>query len=335
MKRTLIKLETIAERANLALALNKAARGKQHRDQVSLFLQQANRNLNRLAEDIVNARMPYGRFREFIIHDPKQRVIHAACFEDRIFHHALMNIAGPVLETAMLPTSFACRTGLGVHRAAGHVQQAIRRFNWYAKVDIKSYFANIEHAILIKVLQRRFKGNDFTLQLHRLLDCYHTEPGKGLPIGSLTSQYFANYYLDELDRLLDGLPEVKAHVRYMDDIVWWGDSKPDVKKVLHQVQSYLIENRQLEIKPNLQVQQSKLGISYCGYRILPGVIQLSLRRKRSYQKRRLYWETQFQQGTISATQLQSCYAAVHAILQGTDSMAWRRHNLRLHPAISV
>lgn len=335
MKRTLIKLETIAERSNLALALHKAARGKQHRDQVRLFFRQTNRNLNQLAEDIVNARMPYGRFRKFTIHDPKQRVIHAACFEDRIFHHALMNIAGPVLEQAMLPTSFACRTGLGVHRAADHVQQAIRRFNRYAKIDIKSYFANIDHDILLKVLQRRFKGNDFNLQLQRLLESYHVEPGKGLPIGSLTSQYFANYFLDQLDRLLDGLPAVQAHVRYMDDIVWWCDSKSELKQVFQQVQAYLIESRQLEIKPNWQVQQSKIGISYCGYRILPGVLRLSLRRKRSYQKRRLYWEAQYQQGHITATQLQTCYASVHAILQGAESKAWRQHNLRLHPAISV
>ena len=335
MKRTLITLEDIAERANLSLALHKAAKGKHHREQVSHFIQQANTNLNQLASDILTGRMPYDKYREFTINDPKLRTIHAACFEDRIFHHAIMNLAGPVLEKAMLPTTFACRPGFGVHRAVEHVQQSIRRYLWYCKIDVKSYFAYIDHSILLGLLLRRFKGNDFHLQLQRLLDGFHTKPAKGLPIGSLSSQYFANYYLDGLDRFLNDLKEVGTHVRYMDDIVWWCDSKEETKHVLHQVQNYLQEQRQLIIKPSWQIQKSLQGINYCGYRILPGVIRLSLRRKRSYQKRRLYWERQYQLGNISATQLQTCYAAVHAILQGTDSAAWRQQNLHHHPPLSV
>ena len=335
MKRTLISLEAIADRGNLSLALHKAAKGKRHRDQVCHFMQNAETNLNQLAADILNAKMPYGVYREFTIHDPKQRIIHAACFEDRIFHHAVMNLAGPVLERAMLPTSFACRPGLGVHRAASHVQHAIRRYPWYGKIDIKSYFARIDHALLLEVLLQRFKGNEFTLQCQRLLACYQTEAGKGLPIGSLTSQYFANVFLDGLDRLLATLPEVRAQVRYMDDIVWWSDSKQAVKQVLQTVQDYLWEQRQLTVKPNWQIQQSKHGISYCGYRILPGVVRLSLRRKRRYQGRRIFWETQYRKGRITATQLQTSYAAVHAILQGTDSAMWRQHNFRRHPPLSV
>jgi hypothetical protein len=104
MKRVRINLEEIAERSNLTLALHKAARGKRHRESVVRFLQDADKNLNRLAADILAERLPYGRFRSFTIHDPKRRTIHAACFEDRVFHHALINLAGPILERAMLPT---------------------------------------------------------------------------------------------------------------------------------------------------------------------------------------------------------------------------------------
>lgn len=335
MKRIRISLEAIADRANLTLALHKAAKGKRYRAQVVRFLQHAETNLNRLAADILDGKLPYGRFRAFTIHDPKRRTIHAACFEDRIFHHAVINLAGPVLERAMLPTSFACRPNLGVHRAAERAQQCIRRYAWYCQIDISSYFACIDHEILLAVLLRRFKGIEFEQQLQRLLDSYHHEPSKGLPIGSLTSQYFANYYLDGLDRLLDGLPPVRAHVRYMDDIVWWGDDKQQVKQVLQQVQGYLRGQRQLDIKPTWRIQRSALGITFCGYRILPGVMRLSLRRKRRYQQRRLYWERQYALGHISAAQLQTAYAAVHSILQGADSSAWRGQNLRHHPPIPV
>lgn len=185
------------------------------------------------------------------------------------------------------------------------------------------------------MLLRRFKGAEFTRQLQRLLDCHHNQPGKGLPIGSLTSQYFANYYLDGLDRLLQASPEVRAHVRYMDDAAWWCDSKAQAKQVLAQVQGYLQEERQLMLKPDWQIQRSEQGIRFCGYRILLGVVRLSVRRKRRYQQRRLYWENQYAQGRISATQLQTAYAAVHSVTQGTDSLAWRRQNLRHHPPVSV
>ena len=246
-----------------------------------------------------------------------------------------MNHAAPVLERAMLPTSFACRPGLGVHLAADTVQQHIRRYAWYCQVDISSYFANIDHDILRGILLRRFKGQAFTEQLYRLLDCHHNQPGKGLPIGSLTSQYFANYYLDGLDRLLQALPEVRAHVRYMDDVAWWCDSKAQAKQVLVQVRDYLLEKRQLLLKPTLQIQRSEQGIHFCGYRILPGVMRLSVRRKRRYQQRRLYWENQCQHQRINALQLQAAYAAVHSVTQGTDSLGWRRQNLHHHPPISV
>lgn len=332
VKRIRINLEQIAEQANLVLALHKAARGKRHRDQVSRFLRQAEKNLNQLARDILDGSMPYGDFRSFTIHDPKRRIIHAACFEDRVFHHAVMNLAGPILERAMLPTSFACRPGLGVHRAADAVQRHIRRFGWYGKIDIDSYFACIDHGILLAILMRRFKGGAFEAQLQRILACYRTESGKGLPIGSLTSQYFANYYLDGLDRLLDAMPEVCAHVRYMDDIVWWCDDRQQVKVVLQRVQEWLREQRQLVVKPVWQIQRSQQGIRFCGYRILPGVMRMSLRRKRRYQQRRQYWEQQYLRGAITPAQLQTAYAAVHAITQGTDSAGWRKRNLLHHPA---
>jgi len=335
MKRHKITLEDIAERSNLTIALHKASRAKRHRTQVKHFLTQAEQNLNQMANDILTERVPYGRFREFTIYDPKERIIHAACFEDRIFHHAVMNHAAPILERAMLPTTYACRPGMGVHRAADQVQQNIRRYKWYGKIDIAGYFASINHENLLGVLLSRFKGAEFTRLLKRLIACHEFQSGKGLPIGSLTSQYFANYYLDGLDRFLQQHSDVRAQIRYMDDIVWWCNEKAQVKALLSEVENYLREQRQLVIKPAVQIQRSSQGISYCGYRILPGTIQMSVRRKRRYQQRRLYWEREYLLGNITANQLQNAYAAVHSIAQGTDSLGWRRLNLQHHPPISV
>jgi hypothetical protein len=156
-----------------------------------------------------------------------------------------------------------------------------------------------------------------------------------LPIGSLTSQYFANYYLDGLDRLLASLPAVRAHIRYMDDILWWCDSKQAVTATLQTVTRWLQQERGLQVKPTVQIQPSKQGVSYCGFRILQGTIRLSRRRKRRYQQRRQYWEQLYLNGMIDANQLQLAHAAVQAIAAGTDSLAWRQENLRRHPPISL
>ena len=233
MKRTRITLEAVAEQKNLVLAFQKAAKGKHFRRDVQIFLQQFDAHLNLLAADIRQAKLPYCKYRVFQIFDPKKRLIHAACFEDRIFHHALMNLAGDRLEQAMMPTSYACRPNKGVHKAAQKVQQHLCQYSYYGKIDIAGYFASISHPRLLQLLIRRFKGEQCMAQFQRIIDSYEFSPKRGLPIGSLTSQFFANYYLDGLDRLLAGLSKVRAQVRYMDDIIWWCDSKQEVRLTLN------------------------------------------------------------------------------------------------------
>jgi retron-type reverse transcriptase len=331
MKRVKITLSQIAERNNLAQALYKAAKAKRHRAEVIHFLSEADTRLNRLSVDILHDALPYGRYRHFTIHDPKKRLIQAACFEDRVFHHALMNIAGTVLERAMSPTSFACRPDKGVHRAIELVQQNIRKYAWYCQVDIAGYFASIEHEVLLQILMKRFKGKEVENQFLRILQTYQDAFGRGLPIGALTSQYFANYYLDGLDRFFENHPHVRAHIRYMDDIVWWCDSKQAVKGVLDEISMYLSAERKLQLKPDPRIQRSPQGIAFCGFRVLPGIIRMSKRRKQRYQQRRAYWERLYAEGWIDERQLQTAYAAVFAIGYGTNSVAWRQENLRKYP----
>ncbi len=335
MKRSKIDLEDIAAFRNLADAAHKAARGKRTRPDVQAFFKRFDDNINEQAHAILVGQMPKGIFKRFIIHDPKKRLIHAACFEDRIFHHAVMNQAGPVLERAMTPTTYACRPGKGVHAAAQHVQTGIRRFPWYGKIDILGYFDTIDHQIMLALLARRFKGNDFLDTLQRIIDSYATAPGKGLPIGSLTSQHFANYYLDGLDRYILEQGAVRAHVRYMDDIIWWCDTKADAQSTLALVREYAAEKRLLNIKDSVQINRSSHGVTYCGYRILPGDMRLTRRRRRQYQVRRKAWEAAYLSGVIDERKLQNAYAAVHGVTAHADSLAWRKENLRRHPSIVI
>lgn len=335
MKRNAIDLESIAYYDNLILAFHKAARGKHYRQDVQKFLLTFDQNIHRLSLAILTESMPYGHCRAFYIYDPKKRLIHAACFEDRIFHHAVMNIAGEVIERAMSPNSYACRPDKGVHKAGRQVQKNLQRYAYYVKIDISAYFEKVNHACLLQILNRRFKGRAFIRQLQRIIQSYESSFQCGLPIGLLTSQYFANYYLDGLDRYLEVHSKVRAYVRYMDDIIWWCDSRQTAQKTLLEIKDWLQHQRHLEVKPNIQIQASKQGVTYCGFRLTPGAIRLTRRLKSRYQQRRQYWENLYLQGIINASQLQNLYASVQAMTANTDSREWRRKNLQLHPALQV
>lgn len=335
MKRQKVTLEEIADYKNLLSAVHKASKGKKHRKVVQDFIGNLESNLSNLSHDILLAKLPYGRFKAFQIYDPKKRMIHAACFEDRVFHHAVMNIAGEKIEKGMVYHSYACRKNKGVHKAVYQVQKNLQRYQWFVKIDISAYFSCINHDCLLKILTRCYKGSAFHSQLERIIKSCPEMQDKGLPIGSLTSQYFANYYLDGLDRLLANDKQVDANIRYMDDVIWWCDTKLEAKQVLGKVSSYLKTDRMLKIKPSIQILPSNSGVSYCGFRITSGVLRLSRRRKRSIKTKRQYWEQQYSDQIITANQLQTAYAAIHAISQGTDSLAWRQKQLREKPPINV
>ncbi len=335
MKRVAITLDEIADLDNLALAAYRAARGKRLRPEVQRFFQRFDLHLARLGHAIRTAAVPVGRFRRLHIRDPKPRLIHAACFEDRILHHAVMHHAGPVLERLLTATTFACRQGMGHHAAVQRVQEHLQRFPWYVQIDLQHYFDTVDHACLYALLQRSFKGQAFLALLWRLIDCFHVTPGKGLPIGSLTSQYFANAYLAGLDRYLLEDLGVRAQVRYMDDIIWWCDSRASARESLGQACTYVTTQRCLTVKANPRLNRSTQGASFCGYRITPSFLRLSHRRQRRYRQLRQAWEQAYSAGHIDALRLQRAYDAVHALTLPADSLHWRRQHLQRSPTLDV
>jgi len=332
VRRTRIDLAELASADNLALAAWKAARGKRLRREVMGFFSRFDESIARLRSDLLGGRVPYGVYRRFLIHDPKRRVIHAACFPDRVLHHAILNLAEPVFERTLVPSTYACRPGFGVHRAIAEVQRQLRRHAWFGKVDVDAYFPSIDHAILARLLARRFKGADFLALLERIIASCPAAPGRGLPIGSLTSQHFANHYLDGADRFLLNHPLVRAHVRYMDDIVCWGDDKPSVRQVVGELRDWLHAERGLQLKANIQINRSEQGLTYCGARVLRGALRLTPRKQARYRQGCVRWEAAWCQGEIDALALQRGYASVLAPTLHCDSTSWRQRHLVLHPS---
>ena len=283
-QRERIDLYDVAAWPNLEAALWQAARGKRARPDVAAFLADAQPGLNRLRAALQGGRLPDGSLRRFAIRDPKPRIIHAAPFIDRIAHHALVRLMEPRLERALLPTSFACRPGRGVHAALLYAQDLMRQrpLAWTLKLDVEHFFPNIEHVRLLALLRRRFKGSAMRL-VENIVHGHASAPGRGLPIGSLTSQHFANQYLGELDRAALARPECLAHLRYMDDLVLWCPSL-DAARALHgYLAAFARDDLALTLKPPA-IQRCDRGLALCGMRLGPRGIRLGLRRQRAWRQ---------------------------------------------------
>ena len=325
MKRLAITLQQLAARENLLLAVAKAARGKRQRPEVARWLAELEPRLADLAQGIMDQTVPSGRMRRFTIHDPKTRVISTTSFADRVLHHAILNLAEPRFEKMLVDSSFACRPGLGVHAAVAAVQRHLRRFDWWVQVDVAGYFASIDHGLLRGLLARRFKGEGLLALLGRIIARgAPAGAGCGLPIGALSSQHFANAYLDAADRWLLARPDVQAHVRYMDDIVWWCASRDQAQSVLAGFRVWLALHLRLQLKPQARVGRSAQGIAFCGFRVRRGVVLPSARKQRRFRQGARAWMRAFHEPGTAEGDLQRAHEVLQATLAHTRSVEFRR-----------
>jgi hypothetical protein len=326
-----VSLSDVAAWDNLAAAFWRAARGKRHRPEVRRYAADLDTNLASLRRRILAAELPEGAMEVFEIHDPKRRTIHAPCFPHRVLHHAFMHHLAPVIERSLVADTFACIPGRGTLAAVLRAQAHARRYPWYAKIDVAAYFASIDHMRLLADLHRRFKDRGVLLLCQRIIEQHHTAPGRGLPIGALTSQCFANLYLAGLDRVLLERLGARAMVRYMDDSAWWAADRQTARGQLDEVIDHLAEARGLAIKPTWQINRSTHGLRLCGFRVLPWSLRLSQRRRRRYRRARARWETLYQRGTIDANALQRGYDSALAITAHADAVRFRRLELERRP----
>ena len=213
MKRAGQLLAHIAEPANLRLAFWKAAKGKRARADCRAFQERLDINLAELRSELLAGAIRVGDYRTFTVHDPKERTICAAAFRERVLHHALMNVCEPVLERAAVFDSYACRRGRGQLAAVRRAESYARERGWFLKMDVRKYFDSVDQRVLLDLLGRKFKDAAVLGLFRQILASYQTAPGCGLPIGNLTSQHFANFYLAPLDRFIKEHLRCRAYVR--------------------------------------------------------------------------------------------------------------------------
>jgi len=239
MKRVGHLMPGIVKWENLLLAFCRAERGLSDKYEADVYRENLDENLRFLRDGLADGSFPFGEYHSFEVRDPKTRMIHAPAFRERVAQHAIFNLCEPIMEKKLVDDCFACRKGKGTHGALKRAQVFARRYKWYLKLDVRRYFDSVVHSQLLEMLGRVFKDAHLLKLFAQIIGGYETERGRGLPIGSLASQFFANHYLSQLDRTCKQVLRVPGYLRYMDDFILWDHEREVLMKAREGVEKEL------------------------------------------------------------------------------------------------
>ncbi len=295
MKRKDNLIASIADPDNLRLAFWKASKGKRHAAAVLRYQKKLDHNLERLRRDLLSGAINVGNYHMFTIFEPKERLICACAFSEQVLHHAVMNICHADFDKRQIWHSYASRVGRGVHAALKQAQHHQKRYGWFLKLDVKKFFETVHHDTLLHQLERLFKDRQLLEIFEKIIRSYEATEGRGLPIGNLTSQYFANHYLSGLDHFIKQDLKIDAYVRYMDDMVLWHSEKCYLKSCLAAINTYVEENLCAELKP-CHLNRTATGLTFLGYHIFPNATKLSQQSKKRFRLKIKAIEQKIEQG---------------------------------------
>ncbi|MDR2891581.1 MAG: reverse transcriptase/maturase family protein [Deltaproteobacteria bacterium] len=270
------------ERENFKRALKEASSGKRFRTEVLKYAARQEENIQATRALLQSGQWRPGHYRNFYVHEPKKRLISAPCFRDRVVHHAIVQIIEPLFERRFISHSYACRKGKGTHAASQRMTAMLREQDgqgYALKADISRYFPSINHAVLLNAIGRVIGDRRMLALIGNLVTGGELECG--LPIGALTSQLFANVYLDRLDHYVkDGLG-VQYYVRYMDDFIILHRDKKELWRLLGLIETFLAGELHLRLNPKTAVFSLCQGVDFVGYRHWP---QSKKPRRRNVQR---------------------------------------------------
>lgn len=307
MKREGYLMERIADPDNLRLAFWKARKGKSHNEDVEQYRSRLDGNLSELRGELLAGNVPVGDYRYFRIYDPKERMICAAAFRERF-------------QTG---DSYATRIGKGQYAALEKAKAHTRRYRWFCKLDVRKFFDSIDHETLYGLLCRRFKDPALLGLFRRIIDSYRTASGRGLPIGNLTSQYFANYYMAYADHHVREALHAPAYVRYMDDMVLWHDDKAALLRIAGGLASFIGERLRLTLKPSC-INTVDKGVPFLGYVLFPGRVRLNRNSKKRFRSKMNGYENKLNTGEWSQAEYALHVQPLVAFTRFADARGFRR-----------
>ncbi len=338
----------VVEFENLLKAARQAQKGKRFRPNVLRFNYQLETELFQLQSELQSQSYVPGEYRTFEIYEPKPRLISAAPYRDRVVHHALCNIIIPIFEQGFITDSYANRVGYGTHKALKRFVEFARSSRYVLQCDVQKYFPSLDHTILKSILHRKIKCSKTLWLINTIIDHSNPQipileyfPGdhlltplerrRGLPIGNLTSQFFANCYLNLLDHFVKRSLKAEKYLRYVDDFALFSNDRiflADARSAIEE----LLAGLRLKIHPiKSQLFETSIGANFVGFRVLSDRIRVrndNLRRGR-LRLRRL--QTKLAAGKIDAQQVQNSLQSWTAHLCHGDT--WRlREKIRVGQA---
>lgn len=300
---------------NLLLAARKAQRGKRGRIVVQRFNFRQETELLRLQQELAGGTYHPGPFTTHWITQPKARLISAAPYRDRVAHHALMNVLEPILDRHFHPDSYACRRGKGTHAAVDRLQVLMRRHRYFVQCDVRKFFPSINHKILKTLFRRLIKDNRVLWLMDLIVDHSNPQesvldwfPGddllapleyrRGLPIGNLTSQWFANWMLNDLDHYVTSRLGIGGYVRYCDDFVLLHDDQGFLRETIRSVVRRLACVRLRIHEEKWSVKPSRHGLLFVGYRVWATHRLIRKDRVRAFRRRVRWMKQAYAEGHI-------------------------------------
>jgi RNA-directed DNA polymerase len=289
---------------NLHRAFRKAAKGKRGQPAVAAFEHRLESNLFGLQKDLHSKTYQPGAYDSFHIYDPKRRLISAAPFRDRVVHHALCNMIEPLFERTFIGDSYANRIDKGTHAALDRTQALARTYPYVLQCDLRQFFPSVDHAALRAILARKIADSDVMWLIDRILesgagvleyeydmvyfpddDLFASLRPRGLPIGNLTSQFWANVYLNELDQWIKRRLGCRGYVRYVDDFLLFSHDKAQLWRWKQAIREFLAGLRVTLHERESTVYPIKNGIPFLGFRVYPTHRRLKRRNALAFARR--------------------------------------------------
>jgi retron-type reverse transcriptase len=293
MKKCICTYQDIISTENLFTAWEEFVKGKRSKADVEDFQVNLAHNVLALHRDLVGKTYTHGSYEHFTVTDPKRRDIHKASVRDRLLHHALHQHLYPFFDTVFIHDSYASRKEKGMHKAMEQFTKYARivsnnhtKTAWVLKCDIKKFFASVDHTILIHLLVKRIQDRDIVALLTNVIDSFHTTQKKGIPLGNLTSQLFANVYLDQFDQHVKPELRVKHYIRYADDFVFLSHNRDHLRALLPKVSHFLTDELKLTLHPKkVSVSTITSGVDFLGWTHFPDHRTLRTSTKRRLLKK--------------------------------------------------
>lgn len=285
--------EDIISFQNLCVAWQEFVHGKKQKTDVAEFSLNLAGNLYTLREDLINKTYTHGVYHAFGISDPKPRSIHKATVRDRVLHHAIYRVLYPYFDCKFICDVYSCRYDKGVHRAIRRLDYFARKVSknntrtcWILKCDVRKFFFSVDQATLMRVMKKYITDRDTLWLLGRVVSSFENAPGKGLPLGNLTSQLLVNVYMNEFDRFVKHDLGEKYYVRYADDFIFLQEDRKVLEALILQISEFLERRLKLSLHPSkVKIKTWASGVDFLGWICFPDHKVLRTTTKRRMIKR--------------------------------------------------